>query len=138
MISYYNEYYADLISPEDRFAIFRISADLHDIIYDGDANNSLIYEDMARLYFSLSDKENGYLYLEKALDTWIQSLEISESEEAPPLYKSPLFNRLIRNKPQRTAGTNIYLNNLKTEKEYDCVRNEERFVQCVNRLEELI
>ena len=137
MIDCYHQNYSDLVSSDDRLAVFKINLDLQNIMYDGDVDNSLIYEDMARLYFSLIDKKNGYLYLEKTLDTWINSLETSESEDIP-YYKSPLFNQLKRNKPQRKAGTNIYLNKLKTEKEYDCVRHEERFIKCVSRFEELL
>ena len=137
MLPCYHDWYADLISPEDRLAILKIRIDLSEVIYGNDINHGLIYEDMARFYFSMNDKENGYLHLEKAVDTWINALEISDSEDIRT-FKSPLFNRLTRNKPQREAGTNIHLNNLKTEKEYDYVRNEERFMQCVSRLEELI
>jgi transcriptional regulator with XRE-family HTH domain len=136
-IDTYHQNYSDLISPAERLAVYKINIDLFEVIYGGDINHALIYEDMARFYFSLDDKENGYLYLEKAVDTWIKCLEISESENIRT-FKSPLFNRLTWNKPQRKAGTNIYLNNLKTEKEYDPVRNDERFKQCVNRLEELL
>ena len=135
-LSTHHQNYADLVSPDDQIAVLKLSGDLLELIYNGDANKSLIYEDMARLYFSWDDKENGYLYLEKAVDTWIKCLEISESEDIQT-YKSPLFNRLQRHKLQRNAGTNIYLNNLKTEKGYDSVRNEERFIQCISRLEEL-
>jgi len=140
MFDYYHQNYYDFVSPADRLAVYKITADFTDIIYETDTtadSKGLIYEDMARLYFYLNDIENGYLYLEKAVDTWIKWLEISESKDIHT-YTSPLFNRLTRNKPQRNAGTNIYLNNLKTEKEYDCVRNEERFKQSIKRLEELL
>ena len=142
MIDCYHQWYSDFISPADRLAVLKITADISDILYGNDESTAdskgLIYEDMARVYFSLDDKENGYLYLEKAVDAWKENLEISEADEGIQAYKSPLFNRLTRNKPQRKAGTNIYLDNLKTEKEYDYVRNEERFKQCVSRLEELL
>ena len=141
MIDCYHEWYSDLVSPADRLAVLKTSVDFSDAIYAGDDNNGvakgLIYEDTARLYFSLGDKENGYLYLEKLIDNWINWFTLFESQESSS-YKSPLFNSLKWNKPQRNAGTNIYLDNLKTSKEYDCVRNEERFLTCVSRLSELI
>ena len=141
MLDCYYQWYSDFVSLSDRLAVLKIIADFSDILYGNDStadSKGLIYEEMARVYFALDDKENGYLYLEKAVDTWIKFLEISEASEDIQMFKSPLFNRLTRNKPQREAGTNIYLNNLKTEKEYDCVRNEERFKQYIRRLEELI
>ena len=142
MIDCYHQWYSDFISPADRLALLKISADLTDIIYAGDDNKGLskglIYEDMAKVYFSLGDKENGYKYLETVVDKWINYWTTFDEAQDAPFYKSPLFNRLKWNKPQRNAGTNIYLNNIKTSHEYDCVRNEERFIQCVSRLEELI
>ncbi|MCL2519086.1 MAG: helix-turn-helix domain-containing protein [Oscillospiraceae bacterium] len=141
MIDYYYQNYSDFLSSADRLAVLKINADLTDVIYAGDDNIKLakgvIYEDMARLYFSIGDKENGYLYLEIVVDNWINWFTLFESQDAQ-LYKSPLFNRLKWNKPQRNAGTNIYLNNLKTATEYDCVREEERFKQCILRLEDII
>ena len=142
MIDCYHQWYSDFISPADRLALLKISADLTDVIYAGDDNKGLakglIHEDIAKLYFSMGEKENGYKYLEIVVDTWTNYWFAFDESQDAPLYKSPLFNRLKWNKPQRDAGTNIYLNNIKTSKEYDCVRNEERFIQCVNCLEELI
>jgi len=141
MIDCYHQWYSDFISPADRLALLKISADLTDIIY-GDDNNGLakllIYEEMARLYFSLGEKENGHKYLETVVDTWANYWVAFDETQDTPMFKSPLFNRLKWNKPQRNAGTNIYLNNIKTSQEYDCVRNEERFIQYVSRLEKLI
>ena len=146
MIDCYHQWYSDFINPADKLALLKISADLTDVIYAGEDNKTLarakglIYEDMAKLYFSIGDKENGYIYLEAVVDTWTDYWFTFDESEYEVSYKSPLFNRLKWNKPHdvRNTGTNIYLNNINTSKEYDCVRDEERFMQCVRRLEGLI
>ena len=136
----HNQNYSDIASPAERIAVLKLTEDLIDVIYAGEDSmlgaKGLDYEEIARIYFSLSDKENGYIYLEKMVDAKTKQLASSIPQDTP--YKSPLFNRLKLNKPQGHAGTNIYLNNINTSKEYDCVRNEERFKNAVSCLENLI
>ena len=145
-LSTYHDNYSDLVSSDERIAVLKISADLFRSVFDGNYPNYVlvrtagIYEEIAQLYFSIDNKENGYSYLEKAVAE-IKSCvlhELSDISDIP--YKSPPFNRLTHPKWTSvpvSAITNL-LDTLKSAKAYDFVRSEERFQKCTILLEELI
>lgn len=140
---YEEERFSAFVTPTDKIKVLDISANLLDAIYMGDdalsGYKANLYGEIAQAYFSLGDKENGYLYLEKAVALWQREYLIPTLQDT--FYTSPLFNRLTWRKwcpNPELLGSHVLFNALKTSKEFDCVRGEERFKQCVSRLEKVL
>jgi Predicted transcriptional regulators len=136
----YCQNYGDIVTAADKIAVLKISESLIDALYAGEesmlGSKALIYSDIARVYFAGGDNENGYAYLEKIAEAKEKQLSSTKPDGAP--YNSPLFNRLKVEKVRGNGGMDIYIDDMNNSKEYDSVRSEARFINCMKRLEALL
>lgn len=98
------------------------------------------YEENARLYFIIGKTDEGLTDFEKSVDYWLQYNALPEKHE----YTSILFDRSIFTKNHSDSADNEYkdpkryYNWILSMQEYNCVRNEKRFIAALDKLKERV
>ncbi len=98
------------------------------------------HEETARHYFRLGKLEEGISAFEKSVEYWLRYDDLPEKT----VYTSILFNRseFVHNKDDSAdseyKNPKRYLENIRSDSLYDCVREDARFLAAINRIEKAI
>ena len=136
----------DIMSPEQKIEINNKIIGILNILFECNDYGEWTWqiarkhEENARHYFCLGKLEEGISAFEKSVEFWLRYDNIPEKT----VYTSILFNRseYVHNKDDSAdseyKNPKRYLENIRSDSLYDCVREDARFLAAVTKLEETI